>query len=458
MMGSNVYSNGRGQGKLPDPAETALRATYEAVASDNAAIRDEFRRLSAQEEAQQEGRGVTRRTVVGGAVGAAAALATAEFAVTKAAYAAAPNGSGKTLINIFLAGACDGLGVIAPGDDPVLKAVRPNLLLDRTAIALERGFVLNSAFAPLKPLIDGGRVAFIPAVSDNKLPRSHFQSIDICSLGGLPAETKGTGWLDRLLDNLGPTTAFQAVNIGAQTSRTLVGNHVPLSMTSLKALGVRGDARYHERTLRAIEGLFHGLTHPAGDVIANGMQAVRTAEKLTSTAYKPANGAVYTGAVGTGLQSVAQMLRGDVPVEVINMVFGGYDTHAAEGVNAGGHLYNLLSDLAKGLAAFFTDLGTKAQNTTVIVTTEFGRRVAQNNDGTDHGHGGVAIVVSGRQLAGKVIGGWKGLTELDNGDVPATNNMFGLYGKVAQGVFGLTDDAVKKVFPNNPAVSFSVFA
>ncbi|MEE3918034.1 hypothetical protein V2I01_03405 [Micromonospora sp. BRA006-A] len=59
----------------------------------------------------------------------------------------------------------------------------------------------------------------------------------------------------------------------------------------------------------------------------------------------------------------------------------------------------------------------------------------------------MVTVLSGRKLAGSLLGTWNGLDKLDSGDVPEYNNMFNVYGSVAQGRFGLTTAQVDKVFP-----------
>ena len=82
-----------------------------------------------------------------------------------------------------------------------------------------------------------------------------------------------------------------------------------------------------------------------------------------------------------------------------------------------------------------------------MVSREFGRRVASNGGGTDHGHGGVVTILSGRRLAGSLLGSWRGLNDLDSGDVPEYNNMFDVYGSVAHGRFGLTTAEVDRIFP-----------
>jgi len=82
--------------------------------------------------------------------------------------------------------------------------------------------------------------------------------------------------------------------------------------------------------------------------------------------------------------------------------------------------------LARGLAAFRQDLGPRMATTTVVVMTEFGRRVGENTAfGTDHGRGGAMFVLGGGIRGGRVLGGWPGLqpeTLEGPGDLPVWNN------------------------------------
>jgi uncharacterized protein (DUF1501 family) len=82
--------------------------------------------------------------------------------------------------------------------------------------------------------------------------------------------------------------------------------------------------------------------------------------------------------------------------------------------------------LANGLSAFRQDLGPRMATTTMVVMTEFGRRVAENSAfGTDHGRGGAMFVMGGGVKGGRVLGGWPGLKPemLEGpGDLPVWNN------------------------------------
>ncbi|MEV4759422.1 DUF1501 domain-containing protein [Micromonospora sp. NPDC049559] len=427
----------------PTRFEALLRAEAELVEAENHAERDRFETLNREEEAQQDGRGVTRRTVVTGAAATVTALATAQFATVRASFGAT---GGGTLIHVFLYGGLDGLSLIAPADDPVLARARPDLLLAGDSLAVGRGFQLTSAFAPLARYLRAGQLGFVPAVSDPRLSRSHFQAADACNLGGLPAETGGRSWLDSLVDALGPGTAFRAVGVGSTLPRSLVGTDAALSLTGVGSLGLNGDARFPAGTEKAIKGLFTDVNHPVEEAVAEGLAALGTARQLAAKPYQPAEGVRYEG-IGTSFRTLAQLIKGGANVRVATVGMGGYDTHENQGTGPGGYLYRRLGELASALAAFFDDLGPLAADVTVMVSSEFGRRVAGNRGGTDHGHGGVVAILSGRRLAGSLLGRWDGLERLDSGDVPEYNNMFDVYGSVAQGRFGLTDAEVAKVFP-----------
>ena len=85
-----------------------------------------------------------------------------------------------------------------------------------------------------------------------------------------------------------------------------------------------------------------------------------------------------------------------------------------------------MANLAKGLRAFYTDLGREMEHTTVVVMTEFGRRLTENTSfGTDHGRGGVMFLMGGGICGGRMIGKWPGLAEaslVGPGDLEVVNN------------------------------------
>ena len=126
---------------------------------------------------------------------------------------------------------------------------------------------------------------------------------------------------------------------------------------------------------------------------------------------------------------------------------GGWDMHTQMGTATEGDFMKLTQGLAEGLATFLKDLGPATDTTTVLVMSEFGRRVEQNaSGGTDHGHGGVAMVM-GAGVKGGLKGRWEGLATLDQGDVPGTNDYRDLLAEVCMKRFGLSEAEIAPVFP-----------
>lgn len=432
-----------------NPLDAMLRAEAAAVEAEKKAEHDRFLALSREEEAQQEGNAVTRRKVLVGAGAAmcATSLVTSEWLSTSASFAATPTG---TLIQLFLYGGCDGLSVMVPNDElGYVQRQRggESLIPDANAMMIDRNFKLSGAFKPLEGMIRSNNVAFVPAVSDPRLNRSHFAATDVAQLGGTPGDVGGNGWLDNLVGVLGPGTAFRGVSIGSTLTRSLVGQNASLALNNVGSLNINGPGQYRDATVKAIQTLFNATDHPVELSVKAGIDALNTAQRLSQAGYTPANGATYEGGLAGSFRTLAQLIKAGTNVRAATIGHGGYDTHENQGT-AGGYLFNRLNEVARALAAFFTDLGPAGANVTVLVNTEFGRRVSQNGSGTDHGHGSTAIIASGKPLAGNVLGNWGGLEgKLVGGDVPEYNNMFQLFGSLAQGRFGLSNAEVQKVFP-----------
>jgi len=87
---------------------------------------------------------------------------------------------------------------------------------------------------------------------------------------------------------------------------------------------------------------------------------------------------------------------------------GGWDTHAGQIGRLGGKL----KELNAGLIALQQNLGDAWRDTVIVVVSEFGRTVAANGTrGTDHGTGGLALILGGAVKGGKLIGEWPGIAE-----------------------------------------------
>ena len=121
------------------------------------------------------------------------------------------------------------------------------------------------------------------------------------------------------------------------------------------------------------------------------------------------------------MRTVAGAIARGIGSRVYWVETGGYDTHAGQGGGGGGGYANLMSTLGDGLSAFYNDIRNQglAADTTVIVFSEFGRRISENGSaGTDHGAAGVMMA-----LGGSVRGGLYGTAaQLTPGSPTLENN------------------------------------
>jgi uncharacterized protein (DUF1501 family) len=86
---------------------------------------------------------------------------------------------------------------------------------------------------------------------------------------------------------------------------------------------------------------------------------------------------------------------------------------------------------------------------TMVVQSEFGRRVAENGSaGLDHGHGNAMFVMGPNVNGGQVYGSWPGLdaASLDNGDLAVTTDYRHVMAEVLSVRLGNT--RLGTVFPN----------
>jgi uncharacterized protein (DUF1501 family) len=397
----------------------------------------------------------TRRRFLAGAGMAGVAALGSQLVTTKVAYGTTPAAASKTkntLITIFLRGAADGLGILVPASSALgidyLHQVRAPLVPASShllSLAGTAGWALNSAMSPLLPYWNSGELAFVPAVSNAGITRSHFQAQQFLERGG--SDTARSGWLDRVLAQLGPGSTFRALAEGSALPASMGGNQQKIAMNSLKSFTFPGWSGIAGQSEAAVATLYRGLPGTLTQDVSTTLAALGTAAKARASA-KVQNGAVYpTGNFSSAMTDLATLLRAEVGLELAAVDVGGWDTHTAEVAD----LNRNLTSVASTLAAFMTDLGSvRRKRVTVVVVTEFGRRVMMNaSGGSDHGHGSVMWLLGGGVVGQTVHGSWACLSDatLDQGDVPGLNDAFSVLGELVQKRLGI--GSLSAVFPGH---------
>jgi uncharacterized protein (DUF1501 family) len=211
-----------------------------------------------------------------------------------------------------------------------------------------------------------------------------------------------------------------AVAIGKAVPESLRGAPAATVFQSLQEFSLGNDS---EQLLASLVRLYGLEADDLGAAGRHTLEAVRRIERLRATAYQPAHGAAY-GAddFSEGLRQIARLIKARVGLEAASLDLKGWDSHFGQAAI----MDPLMTRLARGLAAFHRDMGEHLQHVTLVVMTEFGRRVEENSAfGTDHGRGSVMFVLGGGIKGGRVVGKWPGLTKdiLEGpGDLPVETN------------------------------------
>lgn len=383
---------------------------------------------------------------------------------------------GDVLVCLFLRGGADGLNMVIPYAEDAYYRSRPSLAIpapgDRRRGANERAIALNDLFAlhpawkPLYPLYVEGRLAIVHACGSAERSRSHFEAMSAMERGVHEAKANiGSGWIARHLLSVprkgaSPLRAVAFSNVLPESLRGSTDAVVLQTLSDFRIAMPKGmgitQAEELQHTLREMyRGADrHGVYQSARDTL----QVLQTLERVNPSRYRPANGAVYPESdLGRGLKQVAALVKAQVGLEVACLDKGGWDTHVAQGSTTGWMAANL-SDLARSLAAFATDMGDGMRHIVLIAMTEFGRRVRENSGlGTDHGRAGVMLLLGGKVRGGKVYTHWPGLEphQLEEpGDLRVTIDYREVLAEVVRQRLG--NPNVARVFPGAPIKGIGV--
>jgi len=366
-----------------------------------------------------------------------------------------------TLVVIQLTGGNDYLNTVIPYGDPLYYDNRPNVGISQDQVLPINNHVgFNPALAPIKELYDSGKVAVINGIGYPKPNRSHFRSMDIwhtCE----PDKIGDEGWLGRVIRDLDPKgeNVLTGLNFGRGLPRALAVNGVPVaSVAALEKYGVlTGIAPDLERN-RALD-IFARMygpelgTGPVMDYLGQtGLDALKGADILKTAPLRYQTGVEYAESpIGKNLQGIAKVLVADLGTKIFYTQHMGYDTHANEGpVHP-----RLWSEVSRAISDFYDDLKEHnvAENVLMFVFTEFGRRVRDNGSGTDHGSGGMALVIGDPVKAG-LYGEYPSLKDGDliEGDLAYNVDFRGVYGEMVETWLGL--DPVSVVGGNFEQLGF----
>lgn len=322
------------------------------------------------------------------------------------------------LVVCQLTGGNDGLNTVIPFTEGLYYSARPTLAVpEAQVIKLNEKLGLHPSLAGFEKLFKSGRLAVVQNVGYPNPNRSHFRSMEIWQTAN-PDMPEQYGWLGKHLDQqakVGSTNPVVALELGRSKSAALRGKvaEVPCfaSLEDVRTLVGDSDS---ERFLRQIQGEGGGAE---GEAVRKAtVTALDALAELNSKLGEHKSGFRYANdAFGQGFRQIAQLIATSPKTRVLYFSGGGFDTHSRQ---AADHA-RLLQGLGDALATFMDEMAAigKADKVTVMVFSEFGRRVNENgSQGTDHGAAAPMFVVGGK-VKGGFLGDAPDFSQLDRGDL-----------------------------------------
>ena len=345
-------------------------------------------------------------------------VATVTFGLAAPAFlteiAQAQGLSSRRLVVVYLGGGNDALNTLISYQDAAYYSRRPTIAVPAGQV-LQVGTDAGGRVLGLHPRLGGllnvfneGRLALVQRTGYQNSSRSHFEATDIWGTAN-PQSSSGSGWLGRYLDTLPrPLDALSAWNTTGETPRALLSGQtgipaIPNASTYTYASPNRGSAALEERAAAQAMAANPAAGRPhLAFVNGTSRGAIETIDRVAQVASYNPTVAYPNNGFALALRTVAGAIMRGVGSRVFWVQTGGFDTHAEQGAS-GGAYGNLMGALGDGLGAFYSDVRNQglANDTTVIVFSEFGRRISENGSGgTDHGAAGLMMVLGGAVRGG----------------------------------------------------------
>jgi uncharacterized protein (DUF1501 family) len=330
-------------------------------------------------------------------------------ALQQACAAASARDDNRILVVLELSGGNDGLNTLVPYGDDAYYRHRPKL----GVIDDHHGF--NAGMAGFERLYKDGHMAVVHGCGYAQPSFSHFTSAAYWHTA-MPNSGEEYGWIGRLADAIDPQiTPNFVVNIDeTQTLAVRSQHHLPVSFDDPK--------RFMRKGLHEERALLDAVpeAQPQDSASLRFMREVAVSARESSQLVREAC-ARYKTPIDYGINSldlpkIAALISAQLPTRLYYCAYrrNAFDTHVQQA-----ELHQrLLTYASDAVSAFMRDLERigRAKDVTLLVFSEFGRRVPENTSlGTDHGTANHMYVI-GQPVRGGHYGAPPSLTKLDEGD------------------------------------------
>jgi uncharacterized protein (DUF1501 family) len=316
----------------------------------------------------------------------------------------------QSVVFVQLNGGNDGLNTFIPFEDALYYNARPTIALSKTEVLnAAKGMAFHPALKGFASMQQSGDLSVIQNVGYPNPVRSHFRSQEIWQTAPTNQEYLNDGWLGRYLDleckQHQPTAG---INIDSIDNLALKGDE-PNFVT------VKDPSHFKTKNKQENKGQLSknpqlDFVRKIADSVVEGSNEIQNA-----IAKSAASDVVYPKtALAKNLEWISKLIKGNLNSKVYYTSHGSFDTHD----NQLAVHKNKLTELNDAVFSFYEDLkkSKQLQNITIVIFSEFGRRVKDNGRGTDHGTAAPMFVIGGNNK-GNIIGNNPNLANLDNGDL-----------------------------------------
>ncbi len=311
----------------------------------------------------------------------------------------------RVLVVVELEGGNDGLSTVVPYGSGAYYDLRPNI-----AIPQEEVLVLDDEVGlhPNLTRLHQRGIGVVEGVGSTEGNLSHFEMVQRWSRGDMSGTANlRSGFLARVAGTIDNDSPLVGLSVGGPTTRFANSTASTLALDNPDALWYLAAG---EDPNTRLDTYHAGLTSfaqdeesMAGVVGSSWLQLLdlgATINEQTQRENDETN-PMFTdgGRLGRQLAVAADLIAADVGVRVVHAHLGGFDTHE----NHLGRHSNLMAQVDAAIDGFLTqiELDGAADRVLVATTSEFGRRVAENERGLDHGSASTMLLAGAPVTPGR---------------------------------------------------------
>ncbi|MFG4005047.1 DUF1501 domain-containing protein [Flavobacterium aquidurense] len=330
----------------------------------------------------------------------------------------------QCVVFVQLNGGNDGLNTFIPYDNPLYYDLRTKIALNKDAvIGKNKGMAFHPSLKDFAQMQQNGDLTVIQNVGYPEPVRSHFRSQEIWQTATDSNKYINQGWLGRYLDlQCNGHQATAGINLDSIDNLALKGME-PNSITvkdpnrfKIKANKEEGIKLSDNPQLDFVRKIANSVTEGSDEI----QKAL--AKSKSEISYPKTD-------LSKNLEWIGRLIKGNLNSKVYYTSLSGFDTHD----NQLALHEKKLADLNDALYSFYQDLkqAQLLQNVTIVVFSEFGRRVKDNGSGTDHGTAAPMFIIGGNNK-GTILGNNPDLANLDNGDLKYEIDFRSVYASLLQ--------------------------